>query len=83
MVNIRKRGKVFQYQFEIVALDGVRKYINKSGFNILKVLKTSFSYATDVVGVVKENPIRVSEVFGLTWNDIDLEIRLYYNKNHL
>ena len=24
--------------------------------NILKVLKTSFSYATDVVGFVKENP---------------------------
>lgn len=90
--------------------------------NILKVLKTSFTYATDVVGFVKENPtvkvklpkydkpdedpahiftkeevdiilnrfkknhcayyamltayhtgLRVSEVFGLTWNDIDLE----------
>jgi len=90
--------------------------------NILKVLKTSFSYATDVVGFVKENPalkvripkydileedpahifskeeikmilerfennhafyyailtayytgLRVSEVFGLTWNDIDID----------
>ena len=221
MVNVRKRGKVFQYQFEIAPVDGTRKYINKSGFktkaeaekagiiaynqymqtghnftpstmsysdyldywlkehcqvnlkyhtieaysnivknhikprlgfyrlsqittstlqeflnnlyvekgysknfmrNVLKVLKTSFTYATDVVGFVKENPtlkvrlprydvpdkdpahifskkeiemilerfknnhafyyailtayytgLRVSEVFGLTWEDIDFE----------
>ena len=32
MVNVRKRGKVFQYQFEIAPVDGTRKYINKSGF---------------------------------------------------
>ena len=32
MVNVRKRGKVFQYQFEIAPVDGKRKYINKSGF---------------------------------------------------
>lgn len=232
MVNVRKRGKVFQYQFEIAPVDGVRKYINKSGFktkaeaekagiiayneytqtghnftpntmsysdyldywlkehcqinlkyhtiqaysniiknhikprlgfyrlsqittatlqeflnnlyiekafsknfmkNILKVLKTSFTYATDVVGFVKENPalkvkiprydvpdndpahifskeeidmilerfknnhafyyailtayytgLRVSEVFGLTWNDIDLENKtITVNKNIL
>ncbi|MBO5004036.1 MAG: site-specific integrase [Clostridia bacterium] len=99
--------------------------------NILKVLKTSFGYATDVVGFVKENPalkvrlprydipesdpahiftkeeinmilerfennhafyyaaltayytgLRVSEVFGLTWNDIDLKNKtLTVNKN--
>lgn len=99
--------------------------------NILKVLKTSFGYATDVVGFVKENPalkvrlpkydipesdpahiftkeeitmildrfknnhafyyaaltayytgLRVSEVFGLTWDDIDLENKtLTVNKN--
>ena len=29
MVNIRKRGKV--YQFEIAKVDGKRKYISKSG----------------------------------------------------
>lgn len=232
MVNVRKRGKVYQYQFEIASIEGKRKYMNKSGFltkadalkegiiaynkymqtghsfspntmsysdyldywmkehceinlkyhtieayksiiknhvkpkighyrlsqittatlqefvnciyvekafsknfmkNILKVLKTSFSYATDVVGFVKENPalkvrlprydvpeedpahiftpkeiemilnrfaknrciyyafltayytgLRVSEVFGLTWNDIDLEKKqLTVNKNIL
>ena len=32
MVNIRKRGNVYQYQFEIAKVDGKRKYISKSGF---------------------------------------------------
>ena len=32
MINIRKRGNVYQYQFEIAKVDGKRKYINKSGF---------------------------------------------------
>ena len=31
-VNIKKRGKLYQYQFEIAKVDGKRKYINKSGF---------------------------------------------------
>ena len=31
-VNIKKRGKVYQYQFEIAPVAGKRKYINKSGF---------------------------------------------------
>lgn len=29
MVNVRKREKVYQYQFEIKPIDGTRKYINK------------------------------------------------------
>ena len=32
MVNVRKRGKVYQYQFEIGTINGKRKFINKSGF---------------------------------------------------
>ena len=31
-VNIQKRGKVYQYQFEIAPQDGKRKWITKSGF---------------------------------------------------
>lgn len=31
-VNVKKRGEVYQYQFEIAPVDGKRKYINKSGF---------------------------------------------------
>ena len=38
MVNIRKRGKVYQYQFEIAKVDGKRKYISKSGFKTKKVI---------------------------------------------
>ena len=32
MINVRKRGKVYQYQFEIGKINGKRKFINKSGF---------------------------------------------------
>ena len=31
-VNIKKRGKVYQYQFEIAPAKGKRKWITKSGF---------------------------------------------------
>ena len=31
-VNVQKRGKVYQYQFEIAPIKGKRKFINKSGF---------------------------------------------------
>ena len=31
-VNVQKRGKVFQYKFEIVPINGKRKFINRSGF---------------------------------------------------
>jgi len=31
-VNIKKRGKVYQYQFEIARVKGKRKFLNKSGF---------------------------------------------------
>ena len=31
-VGIKKRGKVYQYQFEIAPVKGQRKWITKSGF---------------------------------------------------
>ena len=31
-VTIQKRGKYYQYKFEIARVDGKRKYVNKSGF---------------------------------------------------
>lgn len=31
-VNVQKRGKVYQYRFEVASIGGKRKYINKSGF---------------------------------------------------
>ncbi len=33
-VNVRKRGNVYQYQFEIGTINDKRKFINKSGFKI-------------------------------------------------
>ena len=32
MVNVRKRGKVYEYRFSTTSIDGVRKWIQKSGF---------------------------------------------------
>ena len=31
-VNVKKRGNVYQYQFEIAPINGKRKFLNKSGF---------------------------------------------------
>ena len=36
MINVRKRGKVYQFQFEIAKINGKRKFINKSGFKTKK-----------------------------------------------
>ncbi len=47
MVNIRKRDKVYQYQFEIVKVDEKRKYISKSGFKTKKeYFKINHKYST-------------------------------------
>lgn len=35
-VNVQKRGKVYQYRFEIPKINGKRKFINKSGFKTRK-----------------------------------------------
>ena len=32
MVNVRKRGKVYEYRVEIATIDGTRKWLTKSGF---------------------------------------------------
>ena len=31
-VTIQKRGKYYQYKFEVLKVDNKRKFINKSGF---------------------------------------------------
>ena len=31
-INIRKRGKLYQYQFEIAKIDGKRRSISRCGF---------------------------------------------------
>ena len=32
MVSVRKRGNVYEYRIEIAPIDGVRKWLTKSGF---------------------------------------------------
>lgn len=32
MVNVRKRGKVYEYRFEVGMVDGKRKWITRSGY---------------------------------------------------
>ena len=32
MVNVRKRGNVYEYRFEMAEIDGKRKWTSKSGF---------------------------------------------------
>ena len=36
MVNVRKRGKIYEYRIEIASIDGKRKWINKSGFTTMQ-----------------------------------------------
>ncbi len=32
MVSVRKRGKVYEYRFEVATVEGTRKWISRSGF---------------------------------------------------
>ena len=36
MISIQKRGKVYQYRFEVARVNGKRKYLSKSGFKTKK-----------------------------------------------
>ena len=36
-VRVMKRGRVYQYQFEIASVNGTRKYINNNILNLLKI----------------------------------------------
>ena len=64
MANVRvmKRGKVYQYQFEIAKVDGKRKYINKSGFATRKEAfdegTTGYSSLDELKGNVDSVDIR-------------------------
>ena len=48
MVNVRKRGNVYEYRAEIAPVDGKRKWISKSGFSSKKE-------ANEKEEVLKEN----------------------------
>ena len=76
MINIRKRGKVYQYQFEIAKVNGKRKSITKSGFKtkneayILLRFQNNTTFTCSFLTACYTG-MRTGEVFALTWNDID------------
>ena len=48
-VTIQKRGKYYQYKFEIARVDGKRKFINKSGFETKdEAIRTVADYVYNV-----------------------------------
>lgn len=49
-VNVVKRGKIFQYKFEIAPQDEKRKFKNKSGF---KTSASAFDAGADIKAVSK------------------------------
>ena len=62
-INVRKRGKVYEYFFEGAKINNKRTRISKSGFrtkeslrNYQKVIKSSLRDATYYFGFIKNNP---------------------------
>lgn len=51
MVSIRKRGKVYQYSFEIAKVDGKRRRKSKSGF------KTKKEASINIENIIKSEVI--------------------------
>lgn len=49
-VNVRKRGKVYQYQFEAAVVDGKRKQITKMVNDTVKKFE---NYANDINANIK------------------------------
>lgn len=46
-VNIQKRGKVYQYRIEIGKINGIRNFLNKSGFRTKKEAEIAGQKAMD------------------------------------
>lgn len=55
MVNVRKRGKGYQYYFEIAPVNGKRKQQVKSGFKTKKAAKQATKQADITSAVFQEN----------------------------
>ena len=47
MISIQKRGKVYQYRFEVARVNGKRKYLSKSGFKTKKEAEIAGQKAYD------------------------------------
>lgn len=81
-INIRKRGKVYQYQFEIAPVGGKRKQITKSGFKTKQEAQEAGAEAYNeyvTTGLnFKESQISYSDYLDY-WLKNYCEINLKYN----
>ena len=94
-VTIQKRGKYYQYKFEIASVDGKRKFLNKSGFKTKSEAERegilAYNEYLNTGRSVKSNEMSYSDFLDY-WLDNHCKINLKYHtieaysnivKNHL
>ena len=81
-INVKKRGKVYQYQFEVGKINGKRKRVSKSGFKTKKEAEEAGTKALNNffnTGLtIKENNISFADYLDY-WMENYCEINLKYN----
>ena len=81
-VTIQKRGKYYQYRFEVAKVDGKRKFINKSGFDTkdeaIKAGNIAYTEYLNTGLVFKEKEISFSDYLDY-WYENYCEVNLKYN----
>ena len=81
-VTIQKRGKYYQYKFEVAKVDGKRKFINKSGFGtkdeVIKAGNIAYTEYFNTGLVFKEKEISFSDYLDY-WYENYCEVTLKYN----
>lgn len=95
MVNVRKRGNVYEYNFEVAKIEGKRKRISKSGFKTkaeaLKQGMIAYNEYLNTGRNIKTNEMSYSDFLDY-WIDNHCKINLKYHtieaysnivKNHL
>lgn len=95
MVNVRKRGNVYEYNFEVAKIEGKRKRISKSGFKTkaeaLKQGMIAYNEYLNTGKNIKNNETSYSDFLDY-WIDNHCKINLKYHiieaysnivKNHL
>lgn len=95
MVNVRKRGNVYEYNFEVAKIEGKRKRISKSGFKTkaeaLKQGMIAYNEYLNTGKNIKTNEMSYSDFLDY-WIDNHCKINLKYHtieaysnivKNHL
>ncbi len=94
-VTVQKRGKYYQYKFEIASVDGKRKFLNKSGFRTKSEAERegilAYNEYLNTGRCIKSNEMSYSDFLDY-WLDNHCKINLKYHtieaysnivKNHL